>query len=372
MTATDRPTEPHPGTDPPRAAPAARHRPAPARAAPPPGPVHDLRIVDLDALTPAQEGAWTTAYRRHGTRLQQSPGYARAVRAAGHRVVVALAPDGIAAFTDEGAVLTAVCDDEPVLTEHGQAERLARLVTAVHRATGTSVYLPLVAAAHAESCARAGCTVWRRPPNSLIDWSRDGADLWERALARGSSQLRRKRRLVERDGLTLRPGTSGAGAFAHVLAVDDRSWKARQGQSMRLRGGQDALYGHLVDTGEVTAALLLDGERPVAFRLDARVGDRLTSLKWSYDENYRRYSPGLYLLTEGLRQEWAGRGVRTVDLHGSPDALKDLLHSERVPRADVWCGAADRAALRARERADLDARVASAHEAGKGLRHAFD
>ncbi|MCZ0970403.1 GNAT family N-acetyltransferase [Streptomyces albulus] len=257
------------------------------------------------------------------------------MRAAGHRVVVALAPDGIAAFTDEGAVLTAVCDDEPVLTEHGQAERLARLVTAVHRATGASVYLPLVAAAHAESCARAGCTVWRRPPNSLIDWSRDGADLWERALARGSSQLRRKRRLVERDGLTLRPGTSGAGAFAHVLAVDDRSWKARQGQSMRLRGGQDALYGHLVDTGEVTAALLLDGERPVAFRLDARVGDRLTSLKWSYDENYRRYSPGLYLLTEGLRQEWAGRGVRTVDLHGSPDALKDLLHSERVPRADV-------------------------------------
>ncbi|MEK2472653.1 GNAT family N-acetyltransferase [Streptomyces noursei] len=372
MTATGRPAEPDLDARRPTADPAAPHPLPGGRAVPEPEPAHDLRLVDLDALPGAQEDAWARAYRRHGTRLQQSPGYAHAVRAAGHRVVVALAPDGIAAFTRDGDVLTAVGDDEPLLTEHGHPERLARLVTSVRRATGASVYLPLVAAPHAEACARAGCTTWRRPPNSLIDWSHDGADLWERALERGSSQLRRKRHLVERDGLTVRPGRSGPRAFADVLAVDDRSWKAARGQSMRQRGGQDALYGRLVDTGEITAAFLLDGERPVAFRLDARVQDRLMSLKWSYDETYRRYSPGLYLLTEGLRQEWAGRGVRTVDLHGSPDALKDLLHTERVPRADVWCGADGPGALRARERAALDARVAGAHEAGKGLRHAFD
>ncbi|MFH8589598.1 GNAT family N-acetyltransferase [Streptomyces celluloflavus] len=371
MTATGPPAEPGLGAGPPTADLAAPHRRPAGRSAPEPGPVHDLRLVDLDTLTRAQEDAWATAYRRYGTRLQQSPGYARAVRAAGQRVVVALAPLGIIAFTREGEVLTAVGGDEPVLTEHGHAERLAHLVTSVRRATGASVYLPLVDAAHAGACARAGCTTWRRPPNSLIDWSRDGADLWGRALERGTSQLRRKRRLVERDGLTVRPGQSGAHAFAHVLAVDDRSWKAEHGQSMRLRGGQDALYGRLVGTGEITAAILFDGERPVAFRLDARVNDRLTSLKWSYDETYRRYSPGLHLLTEGLRQEWAGRGVRTVDLHGSPDTLKNLLYSERVPRADVWCGAAEPGALRARERAALDARVTRAHQAGKGLRHAF-
>lgn len=142
MTATGPPAEPGLGAGPPTADLAAPHRRPAGRSAPEPGPVHDLRLVDLDTLTRAQEDAWATAYRRYGTRLQQSPGYARAVRAAGQRVVVALAPLGIIAFTREGEVLTAVGGDEPVLTEHGHADRLAHLVTSVRRATRASVYLP--------------------------------------------------------------------------------------------------------------------------------------------------------------------------------------------------------------------------------------
>ncbi|MCS0636934.1 GNAT family N-acetyltransferase [Streptomyces sp. LP05-1] len=336
---------------------------------------------ELGALTPEQERHWQELYERFGTRVQQSPAYARAVRAAGRRVLVVLADGAALALTQDGEFCTALCDDQPLLAGEPGPEPLARLVDAVHRSAGVPVYLPLVDAGYAD-CAdcvhRVGArasgpfTAWARPPNSLVDWSRDGADLWERALARGNSQLRRKRRLVERDGLTLSAGAAGPRAAEDMLRVDDRSWKADRGQSMRSRGGQDRLYRRLVEDGTLTAAFLRDGDRPVAFRLDARVKDRVMCLKWSYDEAYRRYSPGLHLLTEGLRREWGGaRGVRVVDLHGGPDTLKDLLYSARSPRVDLWYGDPELGARRAAERAAFDARVAGAHDHGKGLRHAF-
>ncbi|GAA2640938.1 hypothetical protein GCM10009863_67710 [Streptomyces axinellae] len=321
-------------------------------------------------IDPRQERHWRELYERCGERVEQSPEWARAVGAAGREVCVALGARSVLPFEHGARVCTALGTDRPLLTADPGAAALVEPVAAAAAATGKPVYLPLVEAAFAEVRALAPFTVWERPANSLIDWACDGADLWERVLDRGTSQLRRKRRLVERDGLQLDPGLAGADAAEDVLRVDDRSWKATCGQNMRTRG-QDRLYRRLVTVGTLTAAFLRDGDRPVAFRLDARVKDLLSCLKWSYDEDYRRYSPGLYLLTEGLRREWSGRGVRVVDLHGGPDTLKDLLYSERRPRVDLWYGDAEKGARQAAERAAFDARVAAVREGGKGLRHAF-
>ncbi|WEH36591.1 GNAT family N-acetyltransferase [Streptomyces sp. AM 4-1-1] len=328
-------------------------------------------IGGWEELTDEQQRRWEERYEQFGTRIQQSPAYTRAVAASGRRVVVVLTEGAVAAFTRDGAVCTAMCDDQPLLADTVRLDLLADLVSDVHRFTGLAVYLPLVDASCAGVRAYDGFAVWERPPNSLVDWSLDGEDLWQRALSRGTSQLTRKRRLVERDGLTLCFGRWGARAAEDVLRVDDRSWKAERGQSMRMRAGQGELYRRLVETGTVTVSFLKDHGRPVAFRMDARIKDRVMCLKWSYDESYRRYSPGLYLLTEGLRREWAGRGICTVDLHGSPDALKDLIHSDRPARVDLWYGDPQLGARRAEERLAFDAGVTRTHDQGRGLRHAF-
>jgi hypothetical protein len=60
-----------------------------------------------------------------------------------------------------------------------------------------------------------------------------------------------------------------------------------------------------------------------------------------------------------------------VDLFGGPDALKDLLHTHRVPRVDVWCGDPGLGAEQARDRRALDERVGQVRDGGRGLRHAF-
>lgn len=332
-----------------------------------------VQVVALGDLSSAQVRRWQDAYERIGMRVQQSPAYARAVSAAGGRVVVAMGNDVVAAFTRGAAVCSAIGSDEPLLGGiKPRTAQLVSVVTAVRWATGLPVYLPLVDDRYAEVSGHSEYVCWERPPNSVIDWTRQGRDLWDRVRRRGTSQLDRKRRLVERDGLVLDTGTSGEAAVRDMLAVDDRSWKAARGQSLRQRGNQSELYGRLVRGGTLGVTFLRSGDTPVGFRLDSRTNDRLTCLKWSYDESYRRYSPGLYLLTEGLTRQWGNCGLRVVDLFGGPDTLKDLLHTQRVPRIDVWCGDPELGAEQARDRRALDERVRQARDGGRGLRHAFE
>ncbi|MFI9081883.1 GNAT family N-acetyltransferase [Streptomyces sioyaensis] len=343
-----------------------------------------VSVTDVNGLTTAQVGHWHALYDQFGTRIQQSPAYTQALNRAGERVLVAIGRDTVFPFTREGSMCRAVCHDLPFLsTEQPGQEQLSAVLAQVRLATGLPVYLPLAAAGYAEvggmerEDGRADIDgegefrTWPRLANSVIDWSLDGADLWERALRRGTSQLTRKRRLVERDGLTLRLGRSGHEAAQDTLTVDDNSWKATRGQSMRQRGWQGMVYSALIRSGVLTATFLYDQDRPVAFRLDSRVKDRVMCLKWSYDEAYKRYSPGLYLLTEGLIHQWGGAPIRTIDLFGSPDSLKNLLYSERLPRVDIWYGNPKLGAELAADRLLLDKRVTQAQTAGKGIRHAY-
>ncbi len=325
-----------------------------------------MRVQSLGSMLPAQLSAWQETFERVGARIQQSPAYAHA--AAGD-VIVVTGAGVIATFVAGARMCTAIGGDEPLLGATDPAV-LATVMTAVLRVTGRPVYVPLVDERYAEVGEHDGFDSWRRPPNSLIDWTDQGRGLRERVRARGNSQLEVKRRMIERDGLVLDFSTTWEGAARDVLDVDDQSWKADRGQSMRQRG-QAALYFSLLREGNVGAAFLRHQGKPVAFRIDAWTNDRLTCLKWSYDEAYRRYSPGLYLLTEGLTEQWGGVGLSVVDLCGGPDLLKDLLHTHRVPRVDVWCGSLEQGQRLARDRQALDARVRMAVSTGSGLRHAF-
>lgn len=325
-----------------------------------------LRVRALEALSLEEVRQWGELYEQTGLRVQQSHAYARAT---GRQVVVAHNKNVVAAFTVGSRVCTALGGDEPSLGPVTPSVLVA-LLRFVRQETDRSVYAPLISVRHAEFALDANFGCWQRPPNSLIDWSDQGRSLLHRVRARGNSQIDRKRRILERDGLMLDMSTVGEDAARDVLAVDDRSWKAAVGQSMRQRGRQAKLYGSLVRDRVLSATFLRHGTKPVAFRLDGRTGARLTCLKWSYDEAYSRYSPGRYLLTDGLVRQWADRGVRVVDLFGAPDTLKDLLHTHRVPRVDVWYGDCELGAEVAHNRHELDAKVEQVRTAGRGLRHA--
>jgi hypothetical protein len=326
----------------------------------------------LADLTAAELGRWQALYSAAGSRVQQSPDYAAALEHSGENVAVASAGDAVAILTVAGGRATMACADIPVLSP-GPAEPaiVADVLTRVHQVTGLPVYMPLTDPSYAVLAALGPFRTWERSPNSVIDWSRDGADLLGRVRERGGSQSARKRQMIERDGLVLDIGRHGEDAAWDMLAVDDRSWKAAAGQGMRQRGHQAGLYSRLISQGTASVTFLRHRGTQVAFRVDVRAGNRLACLKWSYDQMYARYSPGAYLLTVGLLAEWTGCGITTIDLFGGPDHLKNLIYSHHVPRIDAWYGDDMAGAALEQERLAFDARLRATLQAGKGLRHAY-
>lgn len=329
----------------------------------------DVRLYDYPTIRrkPAAMQSWATLYAACGTRLQQSPDYAAALHQAGEQVVVAILGGSFCTFKSTRSWLESVTHDEPVLA----GPQLTPSATLISLATADPppMYFPLVSE-HFAAGLPSTCRTWVRRPNSLIDWSDDGKEVVERAVTRGSSQVRRKIRMVERDGMrvceTQDPGT----AIADMLRVEERSWKAARGVDMRQRN-QAAVYAALVRQRLVTVSFLRDGrDNPVAFRLDSLVGNRLSCLKWSFDDAYRRYSPGMYLLTAGLIRRWGHEDIAVVDLYGAPDALKDMVYTQRTSRADVWCGDVDLGESVANERREFDNRADKNYLSGRGLRHA--
>lgn len=331
-----------------------------------------MNLYPLEQLTDVQFARWQDEFEAHGSRIQTSPNYSIACSRSGDGIVVAMSEHHVLPLRSTPYGYASLGSDVPVLSDWPDMREIMTLLSDVREVTGRSVYLPLIDERWARVVRRHGSTrVWARTPNSLINWSDEGADLWSQVSARGSSQLQRKRKLVQRDGFELDSGRTGESAARDMLEIDDRSWKAYCGQSMRQRKGQADLYTHLVRTGVATVSFLRSGERPVAFRLDARAQKRVTCLKWSYDEDFKRYSPGLYLLTFGLIEQWSHSGVEVIDLFGGPDTLKDLLFTDRVARVDMWIGDDATGDELEADRYSLDDRVGQQLAAQRGLRHAY-
>jgi CelD/BcsL family acetyltransferase involved in cellulose biosynthesis len=153
-----------------------------------------------------------------------------------------------------------------------------------------------------------------------------------------------------------------------VASVERRSWKAAARQSMLDLPSQGGLYRRLLEEGLCETQFLMDGDRPVAYRLDGRAGHRVVSLKWSFAEEYGRDSPGFYLLTEGLIRRWSTEDVSEIDLNGSPDHMKEAICTSMSARVDITFPEGPECDALRVDRQRHDGRVAAAYDNGSGLR----
>jgi CelD/BcsL family acetyltransferase involved in cellulose biosynthesis len=315
---------------------------------------------------------WRHLYARAGVSIHQSPEYAAAIAESGALTWVVADDEAIGAFAVRDGVATSLGATRAFLAVESVTSGgvLQRACAVLARESGARlVYFPHV---YAETVAApdpsTGIASWARLPNPHVDCLA-GDDLWSRVRERYGSRATRQRRRAETSGLEQRTLVGDEAADA-VDRVERRTWKALAGHSMHQREDQYAVFARLLRDRQLTAAVLLDGERPVAFRIDAHIKRTVYCLKWSYDEAYRRCSPGFYLLTCGLAHDWDYRAVDRIDLFGSPDALKALVatgHTERVDFA--WPRSA--ATSLAAERKAHDRAAAQALRDGIGLRRLY-
>lgn len=325
----------------------------------------------LNQVPGALAALWDRWFRNSGDAIQQTYLYAAAwASAAGaDRVWAVWSGRLLSAFRVEDNRAVCLFAGAPALGDWS-GEGLRELAEQARDDLGTAVvYFPHMRR-DAACSAQGRFSLWQRLPSSVLHWSDRGSGLPERVRRRYGSRAERQWRRFERSGLTV-AAAAGEAAVSAISCIERRSWKAAHHQSMHQRENQLVLYSTLIGNGLVQVDVAYDDSHPVAYRMDARVGSTVTCLKWSFDEAYRRFSPGFHLLTAGLVDRWARADIRCIDLFGSPDTLKALIRTGTYPRYDLaWPTGPAADAIRI-EREQHDAGLLANHEAGRGIRHAY-
>lgn len=328
-------------------------------------PTTTSRVLPLSEI-PSWLETWWAGESSPGP-VQQLPGYARAVARAhpDRRVDIAVHAGLLSVFLIDPDRANCLFAGIPALggPADDRVRELADLVREQAR-------VPLVYFPHVTFPAPGGLPSWQRLDGPLVRWSDRGLTLEERVRTRYGSRAARQWKRFEASGLHIAPAT-GDEAVDALATVERRSWKAFCGQSMHHRDNQFDLYANLLRHSLSSLDVVWNATKPIAYRLDAHFGRSVMCLKWSYDEEYRRCSPGFYLLTKRLVQRWGDTDLDSIDLFGSPDRLKDLISTDRVARFDLaWPPGPAVDALRA-ERTGFDRQVRENHQAGRGVRHLY-
>jgi CelD/BcsL family acetyltransferase involved in cellulose biosynthesis len=151
--------------------------------------------------------------------------------------------------------------------------------------------------------------------------------------------LNRSRRHLETLGCVeyqeVTDGSQVANWVDHFLQLESSGWKGTQDGNAIAKHEADAAYFRAMTqegfrNDRVTLlALLLDG-RPIAMKQLLRDGEGAFIFKIAYDESFAKYSPGVLLELDHLRNWQDGRQTLWMDTCASPrHSLFNLISNER-------------------------------------------
>ncbi len=153
---------------------------------------------------------------------------------------------------------------------------------------------------------------------------------------------RRERRLTELGKLEtafLTPSVSDVDALLDTaLAIEASGWKSRAGVALATDPQQESFFRFycrtLAEHGRLHLTFLdLDG-KSIAMSIGELYGGTYWAHKTAYDEDYRKYAPGI-LKQFYLLRELAGKGVSRIDFQGRLDDFKRTWTDQGVEATKV-------------------------------------
>lgn len=163
-------------------------------------------------------------------------------------------------------------------------------------------------------------TNWERIPSYRIDVRNLDEDLVDRSANREGRQSYRKIkkfRLLDANIDKVYP----LKFRETIMEVEEASWKYQLDQDMSSRG-QLEIYEAMAQSDYSHVLCAYANDIPIAYRFDYLLNKTIYSMKWSYSELYKKYSPGFYMLVQNLTDYWKNKNVKEIDLFGSIDMLK--------------------------------------------------
>jgi CelD/BcsL family acetyltransferase involved in cellulose biosynthesis len=338
-------------------------------------------IVDVDWIEKRRE-AWDRLVERAAT---PNPFYARRILAAHmahglarrdvHFAVVhqgdsllALLPFqrsgawlGFARRAHVGWMSPYVVTSTPVVAREGLANYVEVLLDGL-RAAGPLWLLPLLSLeSPAGAALRSGLAERRWPSEILVPFGRpvlDGRDGAAYELHLGANRRkdfgRRRRRLGELGQLKVESFVQGEGlqkAIDDFLTLELKGWKGGRGTALASRPETAsflrAVFRDADGPVSCRADVLSLDERPIAISLAFICGGTAYLFKTAYDEDLRRYAPGVLLEDEIVRIRRETGFAERLNSASLPDGVLETLYPDREAIGDLVFAADSRMSAQA-------------------------
>ena len=156
-----------------------------------------------------------------------------------------------------------------------------------------------------------------------------------------------------------------------IEEIEKHSWKYEKKQDMLSKKEQLVYYTELIKQKVAKLIVAYDKENdlPVAYRIDARYNNKVHVLKNSFNEAYKKYSPGSYLLIYDLYKRY--KDLEYVDLYGGPGLAKQMIETSQVKRYDIFFGNLKGIEELEVNRKKWDEKNLKVFESGKSIKEVF-
>jgi len=115
-------------------------------------------------------------------------------------------------------------------------------------------------------------------------------------------------------------------AIEIAFDIDRNSWKHKKGTSLsaneKTKKYWRSLSKELAQNNMLKICILWFDNTPVAFEYHGLYNNTIYSMKWSYDERFSKYSPGLILKFNSMKSFW-NDDFEEIDLLGTSDSFKE-------------------------------------------------
>ncbi len=172
-----------------------------------------------------------------------------------------------------------------------------------------------------------------RPAERALEWMKS---------KRRSELKRQRRKLAEELGaeVTVRTRSDPEAAVRDFLALESAGWKGEEGTALAKDESAarlfEAMCGAFAAGGRLRISTLEADGRPLAMTCDLLADGAIFGFKSAYDENLRRFSPGVQLQVENFARFDAEDSVRLFDSCAEPDnEMINALWPDRRPLATL-------------------------------------
>ena len=123
--------------------------------------------------------------------------------------------------------------------------------------------------------------------------------------------------------------------IAALLRLESGGWKGRSGTALACHAEEQSFFEEIAaaafNRGQLMMQMLTLDNRAIAVHCGLRSGDQAYALKIAYDEEYQKYSPGVQLEFEVIRNILSTPEIKWMDSCADPDqpALNRLLQERR-------------------------------------------